>query len=197
MKKMTASEVTLSTTNEKVQQNSPTSNGTSVTEIEEEEEEEWYDAMDEIPESPKTGNQQEMLDNNGACVSPNVVHALSILDGAIVKARQNESSGKNEVAKAFQRKFVRFSSDKTGPVNGNVPNGGLGMDHADMVNSSLLNGWQYEGPSARDSRLVRKNSNVFSKTNSNGSVFSKRLINFLRCWYQTAVRLNIYFKLKF
>lgn len=140
MKKLTASEVTLST-NKQVQ---PTSNGTSITEIEEEEE--WYEAMDEIPESPETCNQQEMMDTNEACVSPDVAHALSVLDGAIVKVHQNGSSGKNEVAKAFQRKFVRFSSDKKGPVNGN---GDLGMDCADMVNSS-----SYEGPSARDSRLV-------------------------------------------
>ncbi|XP_078172999.1 uncharacterized protein LOC144566840 [Carex rostrata] len=151
MNKPTAAEVTLSI-DEQVQQNSPTTNGTSVTEIEEEEEEEeWYEAMDEIPESPKASNQQEMMDTSAACVSPDVSHALSVLDGAIATVRQNGSSGKNEVAKEFQRKLVRFSSDsKTGPMNGN---GDMDMDGADMKNNFLLNGWQYEGPSPRDSRI--------------------------------------------
>lgn len=179
MNKPTAAEVTLSI-DEQVQQNSPTTNGTSVTEIEEEEEE-WYEAMDKIPESPETINQQEMMDTSAACVSPDVSHALSVLDGAIAKVRQNGSSGKNEVAKVFQRKFVRFSSDsKTGPMNGN---GDLDMDGADMANSSLLNGWRYEGPSPRDSRLVQKIT----------SVFSKSWISFLRCWYQTEVKLVFLF----
>lgn len=169
MYKLTTAEVTLST-NEQVQQNSPTTNGTSVTEIIEEEE--WYEAMDEIPETPKTSNQQEMMHTSAACVSPDVAHALSILDGAIAKVRQNGSSGKNAVAKEFQRKFVRFNSDsKTGPTN---RNGDLDMDDVDMGNNSLLNGWRYEGPSPRDSRLVQKIT----------SVFSKSWINFFRCWYQ-------------
>ncbi|KAF3320090.1 hypothetical protein FCM35_KLT22307 [Carex littledalei] len=159
MKKPTASGVTLST-NERVQQNSPTTNGTSVTEIEEE----WYEAMDGIPESPETSNRQEMMDTSAACVSPDVAHALSILDGAIAKVRQNRSSGKNEVAKAFQRKLVRFSSDsKTGP-SGNG-NGDLDMDGADMVNGSLLNGWRYEGPSARDSRIGAMPSSLHREKN--------------------------------
>ncbi|KAJ1697074.1 hypothetical protein LUZ63_005586 [Rhynchospora breviuscula] len=129
IKKLTESEAISSM---KEQVNLSTTTDTSDTEIEEE----WYDAMEEIPESPRTINQQEMMDTDRACLTPEVTQA---------KVCQNESSGKNEVRKAFQRKFVMFSSgSEAGPS--------MDMNGDGIVDGISLNGWHYEGPSARDSR---------------------------------------------
>ncbi|KAJ4762448.1 polyketide cyclase/dehydrase/lipid transport superfamily protein [Rhynchospora pubera] len=139
IKKLTESEAILSM---KEQANLSTTTDTSDTEIEEE----WYDAMEEIPESPRTINQQEMMDTDRACLSPEVTQA---------KMCQNESSGKNEVRKEFQSKFVTFSSgSEAGPS--------MDMNGDGIVDGFSLNGWHYEGPSARDSRQHREKNRKVS-----------------------------------